>query len=141
MSIPRAILSPCRYIFLVILSTAKSHIIIPIDIKSFLLANREFLFQALGLDSSIVVCNNPFVWTFTTRKNVIFKLVIWFKLNRIVLLFMNLNSAILQELKEKSQTLFVLRGPLFRIEGASPKVPESPLFYLIDSLSDAYDDT
>ena len=38
------------------------------QLESLLLTNREFLFQALGLAPSLVVCDNPFIQTPTTRR-------------------------------------------------------------------------
>ncbi len=52
-----------------------------------------------------------------------------------------LNSSVLNELKEKSETLSIPRGfgkalALFHIGGVSPKIEESPLLYRVIDLRD-----
>lgn len=121
--------------------------ILGFQIESLLLTNREFLLQALGLDPSSVVCDNPFIQTATTRKKGCqIDYLIQTRFNSLILCEFKfskneINSSILKELKEKSDTLSVPRGfgktlALFHIGGISPKVEESPLFYRTVDLRD-----
>lgn len=121
--------------------------IIGFQLESLLLANREFLFQALGLDPSTIHCDNPFIQTPTTRrKGCQIDYLIQMKTNTFIICEFKfskneLNSSILNELKDKSKTLSIPRGfgkalALFHIGGISQKVEESPLLYRIVDLRD-----
>ncbi len=117
------------------------------QLESLLLTNREFLFQALGLDPSTIVCDNPFVQTPTTRrKGCQIDYLIQTKMNSLIICEFKfskneLNSSILNQLKEKSEALLTPKGfgkalALFHIGGVSPKVEESPLLYRVVDLRD-----
>lgn len=117
------------------------------QLESLLLTNREFLFQALGLDPSNVICDNPFVQTSTTRrKGCQIDYLIQTKMNTLIICEFKfskneLSSSILNELKEKSEMLSTPRGygkalALFHIGGVSPKVEESPLLFRVVDLRD-----
>jgi uncharacterized protein len=117
------------------------------QLESLLLTNREFLFQTLGLDPSIVTCDNPFIQTPTTRrKGCQIDYLIQTKLNSLIICEFKfsrneLNSSILNELKEKSEALSAPKGfgkalALFHIGGVSSKVEESPLLYRAVDLRD-----
>lgn len=117
------------------------------QLESLLLTNREFLFQALGLDPSIIIRDNPFVQTPTTRKHGCqIDYLIQTKMNTLIICEFKfskneLSSSILTELKEKSEALSIPRGfgralALFHIGGVSAKVEESPLLYRVIDLRD-----
>ncbi len=117
------------------------------QLESLLLTNREFLFQALGLDPSTIICDNPFVQTPTARKKGCqIDYLIQTKLNVLIICEFKfskneLSSSILNELKEKSETLAIPKGfgkalALFHIGGVSAKVEESPLLYRVIDLRD-----
>ena len=117
------------------------------QLESLLLSNREFLFQALGLDPSNIICDNPFIQTSTTKKKGCqIDYLIQTKMNSLIICEFKfskneLSSSILQELKEKSDTLAIPRGfgkalALFHIGGVSAKVEESPLLYRVVDLRD-----
>ncbi len=117
------------------------------QLESLLLTNREFLFQTLGLDPSLVICDNPFVQSPTTRKkgcqidyliqtrmNTLFLCEFKFSKNE-------LSASVLNEVKEKRDALSIPRGfgiacALFHIGGVSAKIEESPLLYRIVDLRD-----
>lgn len=117
------------------------------QIESLLLANRELLFHALGLDPSIIICDNPFLQTSTTRrKGCQIDYLIQTKMNSLIICEFKfskneLSSSILSELKGKAEILSIPRGfgksiALFHIGGVSPKVEESPLLYRVVDLRD-----
>jgi AAA+ ATPase superfamily predicted ATPase len=117
------------------------------QLESLLLTNRDFLFSILGLDPSLVICDNPFVQTPTTRrKGCQIDYLIQTKMNSLILCEFKfskneLSSSVLQELKEKSAALSTPRGfgkavALFHISGVSLKVEESPLLYRVIDLRD-----
>ncbi len=117
------------------------------QLESLLLANREFLFQSLGLDPSSIICDNPYIQSSTTRKRGCqIDYLIQTKMNTLIICKFKfrkneLNSSILTELKKKSETLSVPRGfgkaiALFHIGGVSEKVEESPLLYRVIDLRD-----
>jgi len=115
------------------------------QLESLLLANREFLFQTLGLDPSSVICDNPFIQTPTTRRRGCqIDYLIQTKMNSLIICEFKfskneLNSSVLNELKQKSETLSVPRGfgkalALFHIGGVSAKIEECPLLYRVIDL-------
>jgi hypothetical protein len=117
------------------------------QLESLLLTNREFLFHALGLDPSTVIRDNPYLQTSTTRrKGCQIDYLIQLKMNSLILCEFKLSknelsSSILNELKEKRDTLSVPKGfgkalVLFHISGVSPKIEESPLLYRVVDLRD-----
>lgn len=117
------------------------------QLESLLLSNREFLFQALGLEPSTIICDNPFIQTSTTKKKGCqIDYLIQTKMNSLIICEFKfskneLSSSILHELKEKSDTLAIPRGfgkalALFHIGGVSAKVEESPLLYRVVDLRD-----
>ncbi len=122
------------------------------QLESLLLTNREFLFHALSLDPSLIVCDNPFIQTATSkRKGCQIDYLIQTKMNSLIICEFKfskneLNSSILKELKEKSESLSIPRGfgkaiALFHIGGVSPKVEESPLLYRVIDLRTLLDET
>ncbi len=117
------------------------------QLESLLLANREFLFQMLGIDPSVVVRDNPFIQTPTTRnKGCQIDYLIQTKMNTVIICEFKfskneLSSSVLNELKEKSEALAVPSGfgkaiALFHIGGVSSKIEESPLLYRVIDLKD-----
>jgi hypothetical protein len=115
------------------------------QIESLLLTNREFLFEALGLDPTNVVRDNPFIQTGTKqRKGCQIDYLIQTKMNSLILCEFKfskneLSPSVLNELKEKSDALLVPKGygkalALFHIGGVSPKIEESPLLYRVVDL-------
>lgn len=122
------------------------------QLESLLLTNREFLFHALGIDPSIVTRDNPFIQAPTTRrKGCQIDYLIQTKLNNLIICEFKfskneLSSSILNELKEKCETLSIPRGfgkapALFHIGGVSPKIEESPFFYRVIDLRDLLEDS
>lgn len=120
------------------------------QLESLLLMNREFLFSALGLDPSNIICDNPFIQTPTSRrKGCQIDYLIQTRLNSLILCEFKfskneLSSSILKELKEKYETLSIPRGfgkamALFHIGGVSPKIEESSLLYRVIDLRDLLD--
>lgn len=121
--------------------------ILGFQLESLLLTNRDFLLHALGLDASIVIRDNPYIQTPTTRrKGCQIDYLIQTKMNSLIICEFKfrkneLSFSILNELKEKSQTLLIPKGfgkalALFHIGGVSPKIEESPLFYRVVDLRD-----
>lgn len=117
------------------------------QLESLLLTNREFLFQALGLDPSLIICDNPFIQFPTTRrKGCQIDYLIQTKMNSLIICEFKfskneLSSSLLNKLKEKSDTLSIPRGfgktlALFHIGGVPPKIEESSLFYRVIDLRD-----
>jgi hypothetical protein len=117
------------------------------QLESLLLTNREFLFQALGLDPSTIICDNPFIQNPTARKKGCqIDYLIQTNMNTLIICEFKfrkneLNSSILNELKEKSEALAIPRGfgkalALFHIGGVSAKVEESSLLYRVIDLRD-----
>ena len=117
------------------------------QLESLLLTNREFLFNALGLDFSTVTRDNPYIQTPTTRrKSCQIDYLIQTKMNSLIICEFKfskneLTSSVLNELKEKAQTLSAPKGfgkalALFHIGGVSPKIDESPLLYRVIDLRD-----
>lgn len=117
------------------------------QLESLLLTNREFLFNALGLDFPTVIRDNPYIQTPTTRrKGCQIDYLIQTKMNSLIICEFKfskneLSSSVLNELKEKAQTLSAPKGfgkalALFHIGGVSPKVEESPLLYRVIDLRD-----
>jgi len=115
------------------------------QLESLLLANREFLFHALGLDSSTIVRDNPYIQTPTTRrKGCQIDYLIQTKMNSLIICEFKfskneLSSSLLSEFKEKVDTLLTPKGfgkalALFHIGGVSPKIEESLLFYRVVDL-------
>ena len=115
------------------------------QLESLLLTNRELLFKALGIDPSMVVCDNPYLQTSTTRKKGCqIDYLIQTKMNSLIACEFKfskneLSSSILHELQEKFETLSIPRGygkalALFHVGGVSPKIEESPLFYRVIDL-------
>ena len=122
------------------------------QLESLLLTNREFLFQALGLDPSAIVCDNPFIQTPTLRrKGCQIDYLIQTKMNSLIICEFKfskneLGPFVLNELKEKSDTLSIPKGfgkavALFHIGGVSSKVEESPLLYRVVDLRDLLEDS
>jgi AAA+ ATPase superfamily predicted ATPase len=125
--------------------------IIGFQLESLLLTNRLFLFNALGLDPSVVVCDNPYFQTPTTRRRGCqIDYLIQTKMNSVIICEFKfskneLNSSVLGELKEKSNRLSIPKGfgkalALFHIGGVSAKIEESPLLYRIVDLRDLLED-
>lgn len=117
------------------------------QLESLLLTNREFLFNTLGLDPSNIVCDNPYIQTPTTRrKGCQIDYLIQTKMKSLIVCEFKfsrneLNSSVLNEIKNKCDTLSVPRGfgkvpALFHIGGVSEKIEESPLLYRIVDLRD-----
>ncbi len=117
------------------------------QLESLLLTNREFLLQALELDPSIVIRDNPFIQLPTTRhKGCQIDYLIQTKMNSLIICEFKfskneLPSSILNELKEKSKTLSTPRGfgkalALFHISGVSSKIEDSPLLFRVVDLRD-----
>lgn len=117
------------------------------QLESLLLANREFLFHALGLDPSNVVRDNPFIQRPTLRKKGCqIDYLIQLKMNSLIVCEFKfskneLSGSILNDLKEKCDTLSVPKGfgkapALFHIGGVSAKIEESPLLYRVIDLRD-----
>lgn len=131
---------------------AKGHLpgwdsIMGFQLESLLLNNRELLFHSLGLDASMIMRDNPFIQSSTTRqKGCQIDYLIQTKMNNLILCEFKfsrneLSSSILSELKEKCEALSVPRGlgktvALFHIGGVSSKVEESPLLYRVVDLRD-----
>jgi len=122
------------------------------QLESLLLTNREFLFQMLELDPSCVVRDNPFIQTPSTRrKGCQIDYLIQTKMNSLIICEFKfskneLNSSVLNELREKSETLSTPRGfgralALFHIGGVSPKIQESPALYRVVDLREQLDIT
>ena len=122
------------------------------QLESLLLSNREFLFHALGLDSSNIIRDNPFIQTPSTRRRGCqIDYLIQMKMNSLILCEFKfskneLNSSVLNELKEKYDTLSIPRGfgkalALFHIGGVSPKIEESPLLYRVVDLRDLLEES
>ncbi|MBS0621895.1 MAG: AAA family ATPase [Verrucomicrobia bacterium] len=118
------------------------------QLESLLLTNREFLFKALGVDPAIVLCDNPFLQTPTTRRRGCqIDYLIQTQMNTLILCEFKfskneLRSSILKELQEKKETLSVPRGfgkalALFHLGGVSPSIEESPLLYRVIDLREA----
>jgi len=118
------------------------------QLESLLLSNREFLFQTLGLDSALVVRDNPYVQTATAkRKGCQVDYLIQTKTNTLILCEFKfskneLSTTVLQEIKEKYERLVTPKGfgktcALFHIGGVSAKIEESDLLYRIVDLRDA----
>ena len=117
------------------------------QLESLLLTNREFLFSALGIDPSNVVCDNPFIQRLTTRKKGCqIDYLIQTSMNSLILCEFKfskneLASSLLTELKEKSDALAAPKGfgkslALFHLGGVSSKIEESPLLYRVIDLRD-----
>lgn len=117
------------------------------QLESLLLANREFLFEMLGIDSSLVVRDNPFIQTPTARRSGCqIDYLIQTKMNNLIICEFKLSrnelgSSIIEEMQEKCERLVVPKGiakivALFHIGGVSAKVEESPLFYRLIDLRD-----
>jgi hypothetical protein len=117
------------------------------QLESLLLMNREFVFQSLGLDPSIVVRDNPYIQVATgRRRGCQIDYLIQTKMNSLILCEFKfskneLSSSVLGALKEKADALSAPRGfgkaiALFHIGGVSAKVEESPLLYRIVDLRD-----
>jgi hypothetical protein len=122
------------------------------QLESLLLTNREFLFHALGLDPSTVICDNPYIQTPTVRrKGCQIDYLIQTKMNSLIICEFKfskneLSSSVLSELKEKYETLSIPRGfgkalALFHIGGVSPKIEESPLLYRVIDLRDLLEES
>lgn len=121
------------------------------QLESLLLSNREFLFHALGMDSSGVVRDNPFIQKSTTRtKGCQIDYLIQTKMNSLIICEFKfskneLGSSVLTELKEKSKQLSVPRGfgkalALFHIGGVSPKIEESRELYRLIDLRELFEE-
>ncbi len=117
------------------------------QLESLLLSNREFLFHTLGFDPAMIIRDNPFIQTATSRrKGCQIDYLIQTKTNSLIICEFKfskneLSSSILQELKEKSEILSTPKGygkviALFHIGGVSSKIEESPLLYRIVDLRD-----
>lgn len=118
------------------------------QLESLLLTNREFLLQALEVDPSIVIRDNPYIQSRTTRrKGCQIDYLVQLKTNSLILCEFKFSknelngSSILNELKEKKERLSVPKGfgktvALFHIGGVSEKIEESPLFYRVIDLRD-----
>ncbi|MFZ4099131.1 MAG: AAA family ATPase [Chlamydiia bacterium] len=117
------------------------------QLESLLLANRDFLFQTLGLDPSTIVRDNPFIQKATARrKGCQIDYLVQTAMNSLILCEFKfsrneLGSNVLTQLKEKSDALEVPKGfgkalALFHIGGVSPAVEESPLLYRAVDLRD-----
>lgn len=117
------------------------------QVESLLLTNREFLFQALGIDPADVVRDNPFFQTPTTRrKGCQIDYLIQLRSNTLILCEFKfskseLSSSVLAEIEGKCKALaapksFGKAPALFHIGGVSPKIAESPLFYRIIDLGE-----
>jgi hypothetical protein len=115
------------------------------QLESLLLTNRDFLLHALQLDPSIVICDNPYIQTPTMRrKGCQIDYLIQTNMNSLIICEFKfskneLNSSILNELKEKCESLSTPKGfgkvpALFHIGGVSAKVEESPLLYRVINL-------
>lgn len=120
------------------------------QLESLLLTNRDFLLNTLGIDSSNVVCDNPFIQRATTRnRGCQVDYLIQTRMNSLVICEFKfskneLSSSLLTELKEKSNALAVPKGfgkslALFHIGGVSPKIEESPLMFRVIDLRDWLD--
>ncbi|MCB1084859.1 MAG: AAA family ATPase [Chlamydiia bacterium] len=120
------------------------------QLESLLLTNREFLFDALGLDPDTIACDNPYIQRGTTRhKGCQIDYLIQTTSNTLILCEFKfrkkeLDTSIIREIDAKSRSLSAPRGfgkapVLFHIGGVSPKVEESPLFYRIIDLRDLFD--
>ncbi|MBF8263847.1 MAG: ATPase [Parachlamydiales bacterium] len=121
--------------------------IIGFQLESLLLANREFIFHALGIDPTTVIRDNPFIQTATSRKKGCqIDYLIQLKMNSLMICEFKfskneLSSSIIAELKEKYETLSIPRGfgkaiSLFHIGGVSSKVEESSFLYRVVDLRD-----
>lgn len=117
------------------------------QLESLLLMNREFLFHALGVDPSIVVRDNPYIQTPTTRRRGCqIDYLIQTRMNTLLICEFKfskneLSSTILNELKEKVERLSTPKGfgkavALFHIGGVSSKIEENSLFYRVVDLRD-----
>jgi AAA+ ATPase superfamily predicted ATPase len=117
------------------------------QLESLLLANRDFLLQTLGIDPSLVVRDNPFFQTATTRRHGCqIDYLIQTKMNNLIICEFKfskneLNSSIIAEVEKKCEKLIAPKGfakvaALFHIGGVSTKVAESPFFYRIVDLRD-----
>jgi AAA+ ATPase superfamily predicted ATPase len=126
--------------------------ILGFQLESLLLMNRDLLFQALGVDPSTLVCDNPFIQTPTTRRRGCqVDYLIQMRTNSLILCEFKfskneLSASILNELKAKRDTLSVPRGfgkslALFHIGGVSPKIEESPLLYRVIDLREVLEKT
>ncbi len=120
------------------------------QLESLLLSNREFIFEALGIDPNIVVCDNPYFQKKTSRqRGCQIDYLIQTKMNTLILCEFKfkrseLDASIIQEMEKKCHALSVTRGygkasALFHIGGVSQKVEESPFFYRIVDLRDLFE--
>lgn len=132
--------------------TSSGHIpgwdgIMGFQLESLLLTNRQFIFESLGIDPAVVICDNPYIQTASSRnKGCQIDYLIQTKMNNLIICEFKfskneIGTSILSELKEKSESLSVPRGygkaiALFHISGVSAAVEESPLFYKIVDISD-----
>lgn len=117
------------------------------QLESLLLANRDLLFQALGLNPSLIVCDNPYFQKGTSRKKGCqIDYLVQTKLNTLIISEFKfskneLSASVLNELQDKAKQLAVPRGfgtalALFHLSGVSPQVEESPLIYRVIDLRD-----
>lgn len=108
------------------------------QLESLLLTNREFLLNALGVELSNVICDNPFVQASSKRnKGCQIDYLVQTKMNSLIICEFKfsrneLGSSLLKELQEKVRAFSVPRGygkalALFHIGGVSPSIEESPL--------------
>jgi len=120
------------------------------QLESLLLSNREFIFEVLGIDPDIVVCDNPYFQKKTSRqRGCQIDYLIQTKMHTLILCEFKfkrneLDASIVQEIEKKCRALSVPRGygkapVLFHIGGVSQKVEESPLFYRVVDLRDFFE--
>lgn len=120
------------------------------QLESLLLSNREFIFETLGIDPNIVICDNPYVQKKTSRqKGCQIDYLIQTRLNTLIICEFKfkrseLSPLVIQEMEKKCNALSVPRGfgkapVLFHIGGVSQKVEESQFFYRIIDLKDMFE--
>ena len=125
--------------------------IIGFQIESLLLSNKSFIISSLGMDSDMIVCDNPYLQKPTTRKKGCqIDYLLQTKFNTLVVCEFKfrrneLDSSIIEEMKQKCNNLSAPRGfgkapVLFHIGGVSRKVEEDPFFYRIVDLRDFFSD-
>ncbi|MBS0655718.1 MAG: winged helix-turn-helix transcriptional regulator, partial [Verrucomicrobia bacterium] len=120
------------------------------QVESLLLANRQFLFDAIGIHAEQVVCDNPFFQSPTTRKKGCqIDYLIQTRLQSLIVCEFKfrkheLSAAIVKEMEEKVRLLATPRGfgvamVLFHLGGVAPQVEESAVFYRLVDLREVLD--